>query len=86
MQASISSALVSGFMATCVSVPYDRERMWVEYPSEPPLAEAAARIMSDSNRYKSMLTLLRDSIRHNIVMSALFYDLAIFFKILINIF
>ena len=51
-QSQLATTLVSSHMGTLIGVSPDREYIFVDYPSEPILAEAAAQFMRDAHIYK----------------------------------
>ncbi|CAG8638648.1 10684_t:CDS:2 [Funneliformis caledonium] len=66
-QSKIASELVGSYMATCVAVSKDRERLLVRYPSEPLLAEAALTTISDEKTLISILQNFNEMLRKGFV-------------------
>ncbi|CAJ0765205.1 10287_t:CDS:1, partial [Entrophospora sp. SA101] len=51
----------------CSYVFPDRQRMYIEYSSEPTLVKAASAMMSDMENYKRLLKTLCNSVKNGIV-------------------
>ena len=49
-------------MATCIKVDKDRKSLYITYPSEPILSEAAARLMMSQEFYNSMIIKLSNQV------------------------
>lgn len=58
-QSQMTKKLVSTHMGTLVGISLDRDHVYVDYPSEPILAEAAAHLMKDALIYKECLHTLQ---------------------------
>ena len=54
-------------MGTCLHISDDRRSIYVDYPSEPILAEAAASLMEKQSDYVTMLSILENSLKLSIV-------------------
>lgn len=59
MQSQMAKKLVSTHMGTLVGISPDRNHVYLDYPSEPILAEAAAKLMKDATIYKECIHTLQ---------------------------